>query len=375
MVSVLIGNMFNSKCQTWVNTVNCVGVMGKGVALEFKKRFPDMFQDYQERCRRKEVHLGRPYLFKRLLPPWILNFPTKSHWRAVTNLEDIVRGLEYLKTHYREWGIESLAVPPLGCGQGQLEWRVVGPTLYRYLRELDIPVELYAPYGTPHAELQASFLGPDNGLKTDLGLMPEPQFVKPEWIALVDIVHRIESEPYHWPVGRTTFQKIAYVATEQGLDTGLKYRRGSYGPYSPDVKPMLSRLINNGLIEERELGRMLEVKPGRTFPDARRAYEDKLISFEEIIERTTDLFLRVNTVQAEMIATVMYTARELQDQGMQKPSESEIFKAVLEWKIRRRPSVQPVEIAGTIRNLAALGWLNVTASADLPVPEEELADV
>jgi len=167
MITVLIGDMFESQCQTLVNTVNCVGVMGKGVALEFKKRFPDMFQDYEERCRIKEVQLGQPYLFTRALPPWILNFPTKGHWRAVSNLNDIIQGLEYLNTHYREWGIESLAVPSLGCGQGQLEWQVAGPTLYCYLLKLDIPVEFYAPYGTPHAELQPSFLGPVKGPKVD----------------------------------------------------------------------------------------------------------------------------------------------------------------------------------------------------------------
>ncbi|MEW6459483.1 MAG: macro domain-containing protein [Bacillota bacterium] len=148
MVKVLVGDLFQSKAQTLVNTVNCVGVMGKGVALEFKKRFPDMYQDYLARCARKEVKLGRPYLYKSLFPPWILNFPTKDHWRSVSRLEDIVRGLEYLLTRYEEWGITSLAMPPLGCGHGQLEWRVVGPTLYRYLSRLGIPVELYAPHGT-----------------------------------------------------------------------------------------------------------------------------------------------------------------------------------------------------------------------------------
>ena len=154
MIKVLIGDLFTSKAQTLVNTVNCIGIMGKGIALEFKKRFPDMFKDYEERCKRKEVKLGKPYLYRRLMLPWILNFPTKGHWRSVTKLADLERGLEYLLAHYKEWGITSLAVPPLGCGEGQLEWRVVGPTLYRYLSRMDIPVELYAPYGTPHEELQ-----------------------------------------------------------------------------------------------------------------------------------------------------------------------------------------------------------------------------
>src|SRR6266568_3518496 len=102
MVRVQIGNMFESRVQTLVNTVNCVGVMGKGIALEFKREFPEMFADYEVRCRRGEVRLGRPYLYKRLVPPWVLNFPTKDHWRSVARLEDITRGLEHLGAHYRE---------------------------------------------------------------------------------------------------------------------------------------------------------------------------------------------------------------------------------------------------------------------------------
>src|SRR5215207_6876641 len=158
MVKVIVGDLFESDAQTLVNTVNCVGVMGKGVALEFKKRFPEMYADYVARCDHHEVRLGKPYVFRRSALPWVLNFPTKDHWRSVTKLSDIEEGLRYLTSHYRDWEITSMALPPLGCGNGQLEWRIVGPTLYRYLKEIDVPVELYAPYGTPHEELQPDFL-------------------------------------------------------------------------------------------------------------------------------------------------------------------------------------------------------------------------
>ncbi len=114
MVKVLVGDLFQSKAQTLVNTVNCVGVMGKGVALEFKKRFPDMYQDYLARCARKEVKLGRPYLYKSLFPPWILNFPTKDHWRSVSRLDDIVRGLEYLLAQLQRMGDYFAGRTPAG---------------------------------------------------------------------------------------------------------------------------------------------------------------------------------------------------------------------------------------------------------------------
>ncbi|MCA1600401.1 MAG: macro domain-containing protein [Acidobacteria bacterium] len=155
---ILVADIFQSNAQTLINTVNCVGVMGKGIALEFKERFPEMFEDYVKRCGRKEVKPGIPYLFRRLLPPNIINFPTKDHWKSVSRLSDIERGLQHLLSHYKEWGVTSLGIPPLGCGNGQLEWKTVGPFIYRYAREMGIPIELYAPYGTSPKEVTIDFL-------------------------------------------------------------------------------------------------------------------------------------------------------------------------------------------------------------------------
>ena len=114
MFKALIGDLFESKAQTLVNTVNCVGVMGKGVALEFKKRFPAMFEDYVARCERKQVKLGMPYLYRDVLARMIVNFPTKDHWRSPARLSDIERGLDYFAQHFAEWGIDGVAMPPLG---------------------------------------------------------------------------------------------------------------------------------------------------------------------------------------------------------------------------------------------------------------------
>jgi len=344
--------------------------MGKGIALEFRKKFPEMFKDYEMRCKRREVRLGEPYLYKNLIPPWILNFPTKDHWRSVSRIEDIIRGLEYLIHHYKEWGITSIAFPPLGCGHGQLEWRIVGPTLYRYLRKLDIPIELYAPYGTPHEELQPKFLAQEEKTITRSAerTMPKPEWIKPGWVALIEILKRIEQEPYHWPVGRTTFQKIAYVATQEGLPTGLRYQRGSYGPFAPELKGFITRLVNNGLIREERLGRMFAVKTGRTFEDARKAYLNDLEKWDRIIEKTADLFVRMRTNQSEVVATVLFAADGLTKKKGASPSESEVLKEVLQWKQRHRPPIDRSVFAYTIRNLAALNWLKVKSSADLPIP-------
>lgn len=374
MITTKVGDMFKSKAQTLVNTVNCVGVMGKGIALEFKNRFPEMHADYVERCKAGKVKLGQPYLFKGEKLPWILNFPSKDHWRSVSKLSDIAHGLEYLLAHYKDWGITSLAVPPLGCGQGQLDWNVVGPTLFQYLNRMDIPVELYAPHGTPPEQLTMEFLGKRPSARGRAHDTRPFAKIKPAWVALAEIVNRIYQEPYHWPVGRTTFQKIAYFGTEEGLPTGLHYSAGSYGPFSSAVKPLITALVNNGILVEEPLGRMLSLKPGRTFPDATRLYQEDLERWKPVIDRLTDLFLRVRTHEAEVAATVYFAARTLRNREAHEPSEMDVLEEVKRWKQRRRPALDEQELAKAIRSLAALHWLDVKPSKNLPVSHEARAD-
>jgi O-acetyl-ADP-ribose deacetylase (regulator of RNase III) len=374
MVTPKVGDIFKSKAQTLVNTVNCVGVMGKGIALGFKDRFPDMYADYVERCQAGKVRLGEPYLFKRKTLPWIINFPTKDHWRSVSKLSDIVRGLEFMLAHYEEWGVQSLAVPPLGCGQGQLDWEVVGPTLFQYLNRMNVPVELYAPHGTPPEQLRMEFL--QRGARPFAKSTQPKPFAKimPAWVALAQIVNQILREPHHWPVGRTTFQKIAYFATELGLPSGLTYSAGSYGPFSPDVKGLLTALVNNGILDEEPLGRMLSLRPGPTFKDASERFADDLNRWEHLTARVTDLFLRIRTHEAEVAATVYFAARSLKAKTSTEPSEIEVLEEVKRWKQRRHPPLNEQEVASTIRGLAALHWLEVKPSKDLPVPEDALSN-
>jgi O-acetyl-ADP-ribose deacetylase (regulator of RNase III) len=146
MLKTLSGDLFASHAQTLVNAVNCVGVMGKGIALEFKKRYPAMFEDYVARCRLKKVRLGEPYLFRDLGGVVILNFPTKDHWRSPSRLKDIDEGLEYFAEHAADWGVTSVAFPPLGCGNGGLAWSDVEPLMHRKLGSLPIEIEIYSPF-------------------------------------------------------------------------------------------------------------------------------------------------------------------------------------------------------------------------------------
>jgi O-acetyl-ADP-ribose deacetylase (regulator of RNase III)/uncharacterized protein YwgA len=373
-MKILIGDILKSKAQTLVNTVNCVGIMGKGIALEFKKRFPKMFEDYLERYKRNETHVGQPYIYKSLIGPQIVNFPTKEHWKSMSKLSDIEQGLDYLLTHYKKWGITSIAIPPLGCGNGQLEWKVVGPLIYSRAKRMDIPVEIYAPYGTNPSELTISFLeNPSESSNAGSRISRnEPLSFNPVWVGLVEILHRLEEQPYHCPVGRTIFQKIAYIATQQGLPTGFNYQKSSYGPFSKELKLAESKLINNNLLQEERLGRMFEVKVGPAFKEARRRYKSLLDKYSCVIEKTTDLFMRVDTKQAETLATVIFISDELKKSKRGLVSEIEVFNAVMQWKHRRIPKLDQATIAAAIRNLGMLNWLDVIPDENLPVSEENV---
>jgi hypothetical protein len=181
-LSLVDGDMFFSQMQTLTISVNTVGVMGKGLASRAKYQFPDVYVFYQDLCRRKKIEYGKPSLYKRetsldkqladdptLLPDvnankWFLLFPTKRHWKEISSITGIEKGLQWITKNYSEENITSLAIPALGCGLGQLEWKDVGPLLCRYLVNLGIEVAIYLPQEAeiPSEYLEEKFLlGPD----------------------------------------------------------------------------------------------------------------------------------------------------------------------------------------------------------------------
>jgi len=367
-MKILIGDIFNSEAQTLVNTVNCVGIMGKGIAAEFKKRFPDMFKDYVARCERNNIKPGIPYLFKAgMFSPQIVNFPTKTHWRAASQIEDIEKGLILLSEKYKEWGIKSIAIPPLGCGNGQLLWESVGPLIYKYMSRWDIPVNMYAPYGTHPAQLKVEFLLKEFSLKQAGSGMKIIQKVNPAWVALTEIVYRIEQQKYHMPVGRTIFQKIAYVATALGLPTELNYVRASYGPYCRELNDVKKRLANEGLIQEQRIGNMYRVLTGLNYASALGKYCQDITKWNDLIAKTADLFLRLDTHKAEIVATVLFIENELNIKD--EITEQDVLDEVMRWKQKRKPPLNENEVAETIRNLGVLRWFSLKPSCELPIEQ------
>src|SRR5216683_4342264 len=311
MFKVLIGDLFESQAQTPVNTVNCVGVMGKGVAEQFKKRFPEMFEDYKSRTNRKAVRLGEPYLYRDSSGVQIINFPTKDHWRSPSRIADIERGLDYLAAHAAKWGITSMALPPLGCGNGGLEWSEVGPLIYRKLHRLPIDVEVYAPYATPKQQLTEEFLSAPSQMSLE-GRGRKHKRLTPEWVVLLEVLRELEAQPYANPVGRTIFQKISYVVTEMGVPTGFQFGKGSYGPFSGDVKLALHDFANRNWLHEQPLGRMIALRIAPQYEKDRSRYRDQIEHYRAKIDKAVDLFSRIkSTEQAEQVMTVLFASREL----------------------------------------------------------------
>jgi O-acetyl-ADP-ribose deacetylase (regulator of RNase III) len=196
LLEVRIGDLFTSGAHTLVNPVNCVGVMGAGLAAEFRRRYPDLDADYRRRCAAGQLRLGQPYLYRTAAGVQVINFPTKGHWRAPSRLVDLDQGLAWLAAHAPEWRLDSLAVPALGAGLGGLTWEQVGPLLYRHLHDLDVPVSLYAPPGTPPERATLAYLaGQRPGVTREAEELRE---------AAVGYARRgIPVLPLHYPVQRS----------------------------------------------------------------------------------------------------------------------------------------------------------------------------
>lgn len=140
MIIYLEGTVFNAPAKTLVNTVNCAGVMGAGIALEFKLRYPEMYKDYVEKCKEKQMKVGIPRIYEYSEDIWIMNFPTKGHWRYPSKIQWIEQGLKYFVENHKKRNIESIAFPKLGTNNGGLDWNEVKLLMEKYLNNLDIEI-------------------------------------------------------------------------------------------------------------------------------------------------------------------------------------------------------------------------------------------
>lgn len=358
MINVKIGNLFDSKKLVLVNTINCVGVMGKGIAKSFKELYPSMFDEYKEKCLKNQIKPGilYPYYEDDILK--VLNFPTKEHWRSPSKLDYIVDGLNWFIENYKQLNITSIAFPPLGCGNGGLDWDTVGPIMYQKLKDLPLDIEIYAPYGTSINKTSHSFLSKQTNSNSHINGIKYKK-VNENWLLVLKLVKELEGSKYSVKVGRTIFQKICYVLERYGTNLELSYNKGTYGPYSPDIKNMITILSNNNLIHEKKYGNMLllSVTTDFIFDPSIFSKKDK-----DNANKTFSLFRRIkDTEHAELITTILYSYDELKKSN-QQVSEDEIFDYIFKWKKRYNNLESEIRIHEIIEHLAFQQLISVTPS-------------
>lgn len=324
MLRFTTGDVLAAETEAIVNTVNCVGVMGRGIALQFKRAFPENFAVYEAACQRGEVVPGRILVFETgqlAGPRYILNFPTKRHWRAKSRIEDIEAGLADLRRVLVDRGIRSVAVPPLGSGLGGLDWSAVRERVQASLGDLpDVDVVVYEPGGGPTD-------GRPNRSQPTVAMTPGRA-------ALVSLVHRYLGGLMDPEVTLLEVHKLMYFMQVLGEPLRLRYVRGPYGPYAENLRHVLTAIeghLLTGYADGGDApGKALTLVPGAV--DDARAFLDGTPETLERCDRVAALVEGFETpFGLELLATVhmvLAAAPDLDDDGL--------AAAVYGWNDRKR---------------------------------------
>jgi len=349
MIEFTSGDILRSEAEALVNTVNCVGVMGRGIALQFKNAYPDNFKAYAAACRRGEVQPGRMFLFETgqlTLPHYIVNFPTKRHWRGKSRMEDIVAGLTALAELIRTKGIRSIAIPPLGSGLGGLDWAEVRPRIEAGLRPLaGVQVFVYEPKGAPASDTMAH--------------SREVPKITAGRAALVELMHRYLRGLLDPFVTLLEVHKLMYFMQVAGEPLRLKYKQALYGPYAENLRHVL-RAIDGHLIAGYDDGGDAPDKPLTLVPGAvedaaaflaehadSRARFDKVAELVEGFESPFGL---------ELLSTVHWVMTNDRVRSL-----DDVVAHTYAWNVRKR-QFTPRQIGIAADVLAEKGWIGPLAA-------------
>ncbi len=327
-----------------VNTVNCVGVMGKGIALQFKNKWPENFTAYEAACKAGLVRPGHMFVFDSgglVKPNFIINFPTKDHWRGKSRIEFIRDGLVDLVKEVKRLGIRSLAVPPLGCGNGGLDWKEVRPLIESAFAVLpDVEVRLFEPFGAPDAKSME--------VRTERPNMTRGR------AAILKVLNTYRTLNYG--LSRVEVQKLAYFLQEAGENLKLSFTKNEYGPYSDELRHALNRMeghfirgVGDGVVES-------EIEPDtQALVDAEAFIQstgDKQL--DDRVARVAQLIDGFQTSYGmELLATVHWVATH--DPDVLTPNDA--LKAVGSWNERKRKLMQPSHVQVAWNRLAKEGWI------------------
>ncbi|MEK6303558.1 MAG: macro domain-containing protein [Acidobacteriota bacterium] len=228
MIEYKKGDILGEDVEALVNTVNCVGIMGRGIALQFKNAFPENFKSYAAACSRNEVRPGRMFVFetsKLTNPRYIINFPTKRHWRGKSRIEDIEDGLVALAGEIRSRSIRSIAIPPLGSGLGGLSWSEVQPRIEANLREFGDRIVIFQPSDMP--------------VDTRTNRSSDVPRMTPGRAALVGLMHRYLGGLLDPFITLLEVHKLMYFMQQAGEPLRLRYTKGLFGPYAENLRHVL----------------------------------------------------------------------------------------------------------------------------------------
>lgn len=337
------GNLLEANAEALVNTVNTEGVMGKGIALQFRRAFPENFAAYEQACARGEVRIGRMNVVERLASPrYIINFPTKQHWRHPSKLEYIRLGLLDLVSEIRARSIRSIAMPPLGCGLGGLRWEEVRPLIIEALSSIeDLRVVLFEPSGAPKPEAML-----------DAGKKPHLTTARAVMLHLMD---RYQSTGYEYRLSLLEAQKLGYFLQEAGEPLRLQYRAHYYGPYADNLRKLLRNIEGHYSVGLGD-GKNTPETELRLLPGAAEAAATFLVNHprsRERVEKVADLIEEFETpFGMELLATVHWVmhhdahANDIED----------VVRRVHQWSDYKRSSMKPGHIRAAWIRLREKGW-------------------
>ena len=344
MIEYKTGDIFAEDVDAFVNSVNCVGFMGRGIALQFKHAFPENFEAYADACKRKEVQPGRMFVYETenlTGPRYIVNFPTKRHWRGKSRMEDIEAGLDALAREIEERGIQSIALPPLGSGLGRLEWADVRSRIESALGGLD--------------GVRVIAFEPDPALddKRAVRSAKPPEMTNARAV-LVTLIHRYLAGLLDPDVTLLEIHKLMYFMQEAGEPLQLKFKEAHYGPYAENLRHML-RPMEGHLISGYADGGDAPSKPIELVPGAvedARAFLENDPETRARFQRVSDLVEGFESAFGlELLSTVHWVAAE-------RPSANEqtIADHIYAWNPRKR-QFSPRQIRLAIQTLRDKDWL------------------
>ena len=343
------GNLLKAEVEALANPVNTVGVMGKGIALQFKNAFPANFKAYEAACNKQAVRLGEVFVFdngRLTTPHWIINFPTKGHWRAKSRIRDVADGLDDLRHVIEELEISSIALPPLGCGHGGLDWDEVRSLIKERLGNLDVVVHLYTPEGAPDAA--------DMVIST-----PRPKLTT-NTAALVSVIDQYSHAALL--VSLIEIHKLMYFLQEAGEDLKLRYQANIYGPYADNLRHVLKSLEGHQLEGFGDGAKKVrEAEPITVLPGGAREASEALTENHQIAERIQRVLELVEGYESayglELLASVHWMAAQ---EGT-VDDLSGVTERVQSWSKRKQRMFTAQHIESAWQRLHDHGWLATAA--------------